>query len=282
LNLGGAASYTRRVVTAAAIHPTAIVDPNAALAAGVVVGPFCVVESGVRIGADTILGAHVHLRSGTTLGANCRVHTGAVIGDSPQVTAGAPRESFVVIGDRCIIREGVTIHRSMKEGATTRLGNDCFLMVNSHVAHDCVLGNNVILVNGALLAGHVQLDDSVIISGNTVVHQFCRVGKLALVSGVSGVVKDVPPFVIASGPRARIRALNIVGIRRADIPPQRRQLLKRAFHVLYRQGLNISQALAALEKMEPSPELKTLVDFIRCSKRGISAASEATETLDAD
>jgi UDP-N-acetylglucosamine acyltransferase len=261
------------------IHPTALVDPKAELGEDVVVGPFCIVESGVRVGAGTILGARVHLRSGTTLGANCRAHSGAVIGEAPQVAAGAPRQSFVSIGDRCIIREGATLHRSMTEGGTTRVGNDCFLMANSHVAHDCVLGNNVILVNGALLAGHVILDDNVIISGNSVVHQFCRLGKYSFLSGLSAIVKDLPPFMLASGGRARVVGLNIVGIRRAGIPAERRLQLKRAYRILYRQGLNISQALAELKRLAATPELTTLIEFIGCSKRGITPASTSQEPL---
>ncbi len=214
------------------------------------------------------------------MGADCRVHSGAVVGDSPQVTAGAPRHSSVIIGNRCIIREGVTIHRSMKEAQSTRIGDNCFLMVNSHVAHDCVLGNHVILVNGALLAGHVTLDDNVIVSGNSTIHQFCRLGKFSFLSGISGAVKDLPPFMLASGGRARIVGLNSVGLRRAGIPSERRLVLKRAYHILYKRGLNISQAVAELEKMDSTPELKELLEFIRASKRGITTASAADDSDD--
>jgi UDP-N-acetylglucosamine acyltransferase len=276
LNVGDDDSYTSRVT--ATIHPTAIVSPNAQLGAGVTVGPFCVIEDNTRIGDNSHLGARVHICSGVTMGADCRVHSGAVIGDAPQVTAGAPRHSSVIIGNRCIIREGATVHRSMKEGQSTRIGDDCFLMVNTHVAHDCILGNRVILVNGALLAGHVTLEDNVILSGNSVVHQFCRLGKFSFLSGISAIVKDLPPFMIASGGRARVVGLNIVGLRRAGIPADRRLALKRAYHVLYKQGLNISQAVVELRKMNSTPELAALLEFIRASKRGITTAEVEPET----
>jgi UDP-N-acetylglucosamine acyltransferase len=150
------------------------------------------------------------------------------------------------------------------------------------VAHDCVLGNKVILVNSALLAGHVHVDDGVIISGNSVVHQFCRIGTLAFISGVAGVVKDVPPFMLADGHRATVRGLNSVGLRRAGVSAEGRQQLKRAYKILYQSGLNTSQALEQMAQLNSTPEVQALIDFVRASKRGIMPASAAAEQAEAD
>jgi UDP-N-acetylglucosamine acyltransferase len=269
-------------VSSLTIHPTAVVDPTAELAADVIIGPYSVVEASVRVGRGTRIGPHVHLCRGATLGESCEVHAGAVISDTPQVTHGAPQQSFLKIGNRVIIREYATLHRSMNDGGATVVGDDCFLMACSHVAHDCVLGNKVILVNSALLAGHVHVDDGVIISGNSVVHQFCRIGTLAFISGVAGVVKDVPPFMLADGHRATVRGLNSVGLRRAGVSAEGRQQLKRAYKILYQSGLNTSQALEQMAQLNSTPEVQALIDFVRASKRGIMPASAAAEQAEAD
>ena len=176
------------------IHKTAIIEEGATIGAGVRIGPFCVIESGVRIMEGADLGPHVTIMGDTTIGARTKIHAGAVIGDWPQDLAYEGASSSVVVGEDCVLREGVTIHRGTKEGTATTIGKGCLLMAFAHCAHNTTLGDRVILANGALLGGYATIDSGAFISGNAVVHQFCRVGRLAMMGGMSGVSKDVPPF----------------------------------------------------------------------------------------
>ncbi|MDZ4198074.1 MAG: acyl-ACP--UDP-N-acetylglucosamine O-acyltransferase, partial [Kiritimatiellia bacterium] len=234
------------------IHPSAWIDPGAIVEADVDIGPFCVVESGVRLGAGCRLGAHVSILSGTTLGPRCRIHGGAVLGDLPQDLAFTNAPSRVEIGADCVIREQVTIHRGTKEGTVTSLGEGCYLMANSHVAHNCRVGNRVILANGALLGGYVEVGDRAFLSANVLVHQFVHIGRLVMAGGGSALGKDVPPFcMVQSVRRNSIVGLNIIGLRRAGFLPEQRQEIRRAFDVLYRSGLNFSKALERLREEFP-------------------------------
>lgn len=253
------------------IHPTAVIHPTAQLGAGVQVGAFTLIDRDVTIDEGSILGSHVAILPYTSLGAHCRVHAGAIIGDLPQDLAfREDAVSYVQIGDRCMIREGVTIHRGTTADSVTSIGDDCLLMANSHVAHNAKLGNGVMLANGALVAGYAQVGDRAFISGNCMVHQFARVGRLVMMSGGSAAQKDVPPFCITRSTSANlVMGLNIVGLRRAGFSAQERQTLKQAFRVLYRSGLNVSQALERLEQDFDSPAITELCDFIKTSKRGI-------------
>ncbi len=252
------------------IHPTAWVHPKAELGADVSVGPFCVIEDQVEIGDRTRLGAHAVVMAHTRLGPDCAVHAHAVLGDLPQDLAFKPAPSYVRIGARCIIREGVTIHRGTRPETETVTGDDCFLMANSHLAHNVRLGNRVILANGALLAGYVEVGDRAFISGNAVVHQFCRVGKLAMLSGGSAASKDVPPFCTTrSSTLNRIAGLNVVGLRRAGFDAAGRLAIQQAFRTLFLSGLNVSQALASLHAAGPAGPVAELCAFIEASKRGI-------------
>lgn len=252
------------------IHPTAVVENGAELGTGVKVGPFAYIQAGARIGDGSVIGPHACVMRHTTLGANCDVHAGAVLGDTPQDLAFKDTPSLVRIGNRCVIREGVTVHRGTKPESVTETGDECFLMANSHLAHNVRLGSGVILANGALLAGYVEVGDRAFISGNVVVHQFVRIGRLAMLGGMSGVSKDVPPFcLVRGGDTNTVTAMNIVGLRRAGIKAEERASLSKTFAMVYRSGMNVSQALEALGKLSLSGPAAEFVRFIETSKRGI-------------
>lgn len=253
------------------IHPTAIIDKTAVLGANVTVGPFCVIDHDTRIGDGTVIGPHVVIHPYTSVGPDCRIHAGAVLGDLPQDLAFKKDDvSYVRIGARCTIREGVTIHRGTKPETATVVGDGCFLMANSHLGHNVQLGNLVILANGVLLAGYVQVGDRAFISGNTAVHQFDRIGRLAMVSGNAALSKDVPPFcMVPSARRNRITGMNIVGMRRAGMSPAERKDVKAAFALLFRSGLNTSDAVARILEKFPSGPGREIGEFTAGAKRGI-------------
>lgn len=252
------------------IHPTAIVDPRAELAEDVVVGPYATIEGPVRVGAGTRLGPYVRLVGDTWLGAGNVVRAGAVIGEDPQDLGFDPQTpTGVRIGDRNRIREHVTIHRATRPETHTSVGDENFLMVGSHLAHDVTIGSRNVLANAVLLAGHVHVANRVVIAGGVTVHQFCRIGELAFLSGLSATHKDVPPYMKMHG-RAWISGLNAVGLRRAeDISRDAVSKLKAAFRTLYREDLNVSQALEKLSQELSCDEVRYLVEFCRASKRGI-------------
>lgn len=251
------------------IHSTAIVNSKAELGANVTVGPFCVIDADVKIGANTRIGPHVTILPFTSIGAGCTIHACAVLGDLPQDLAFKDAASYVRIGANCTIREGVTIHRGTKPETETVTGEGCYLMANSHLAHNVRLGNQVVLANGALLAGYVEVGERAFISGNAVVHQFCRIGKLAMISGNSAISKDVPPFCTVRGARNSIAGLNVVGLKRAGFGVPERLAVKRAFHVLYQSGLNVSQATAKIRADSPFGAVLEFCEFVEQSKRGI-------------
>jgi UDP-N-acetylglucosamine acyltransferase len=252
------------------IHPTATIHPEAELADGVSVGPYAVIGEHVRLGAGTTVGAHAVIEGWTTIGNSCDIGVGAVLGGAPQDRKYRGQRSFLRIGDYTCIREYVTVHRSAEEDGVTIVGAYDFLMAYTHVAHDCRLGDHVIMVNYAGLSGYVEVEDRAFISGHNAVHQFVRIGYLAMVSGASRVVKDIPPFMIAEGNPTRIRGLNLVGMRRLGLDPSVRRELRRAYHLLYRAGLNTSQALEGMRQEGlTSGEVQRLITFIEGAKRGI-------------
>ncbi len=253
------------------IHPTAIVAAGAQIGANVTIGPYAVIEDKVCIGADTVLGPHVTLCRFTTIGESCAIHANAVLGDWPQDTAFDPKEeSYLRVGAHCMIREGVTMHRGTKPGTATEVGDHCFLMVNSHLGHNVKLGASVIIANGALLAGYVEVGDGAFISGNCLLHQFTRVGRLAILAGGTAINKDVPPFCKTKGLAPNtVLGLNVIGLKRAGMGPEDRLAIKRAFTILYRSGLNVSQAVARMKKEYPSGLAGEFCAFIEASKRGI-------------
>ncbi|GMV80014.1 MAG: acyl-[acyl-carrier-protein]--UDP-N-acetylglucosamine O-acyltransferase [Planctomycetota bacterium] len=244
------------------IHPSALVDPRAELGDNVEVGPFAVVEAGAKIGAGTRLMAHTYVCGQAELGPACVIHMGAVLGHTPQDRSYKDEPTRATIGARTVVRENVTIHRSTGEGTATRVGDDCFLMAGSHVAHNCVLGDRVMLANGAQLAGHVQIGDGAIVSGNVVIHQFVRVGRLAILSGGSRFGMDVPPYLIGDGTNS-VTSLNSVGLRRSPVlTPEDRTQLKEAYRILYRSGLDLPGALERLRAEFTSPAVAHWVEFL--------------------
>ena len=258
------------------VHPTAIVDKGAKIAKNCDIGPYCIIEDGVEIGEGTKLWHNVYVAKGTTIGRACQIHMGAVLGHEPQDVAFKGKPSYLKIGERNIIREFVSIHRGTAEGASTIIGNDNFIMGLCHIAHNCRLGNNIVMCNNSLLAGHVQVEDMVFISGNCVVHQFVRIGKLAMIGGSARIGKDVPPYMVAEKDML-VTSYNIVGIKRAGFKEDVRSEIKKAFAILYRSGLNIKNALQKIESELNSPEIRHFVDFIRASeKRGICFYKEST------
>jgi len=252
------------------IHATAVVDSSAKLGTGIDVGPGAVIEAGAEVGDGCVVGPNAIIRSLTTLGPGCRIHAGAVIGDTPQDLAFKDRPSYVRIGARCVFREGVTVNRGTKENSDTVIGDDCYLMANSHVAHNCRLGNKVILANGVLLGGYVEIGNNAFVSGNAVIHQFCRVGRLAMVGGLSGISKDVPPFCMThSVSMNAVVGLNIVGLKRNGFDPDQRRAVRQCFDLLYREGLNVSQAVAEMKKQVTGPAIDEFISFLESSKRGL-------------
>jgi UDP-N-acetylglucosamine acyltransferase len=255
-----------------AIHPTALVDADAQLDDGVSIGPYAVVEAGVRIGRGTEVRAHAVVKRFTTLGQGNVVHEGAVLGGEPQDVAFAGGESHLRIGDGNRIREGVTIHRASTPGAATTVGSGCFLMAYAHVAHDCALEDGAILANNVALAGHVRIGAGAFLSGGVVVHQFCRVGRLAMVGGNAKVVRDCLPFVVTDGVPARARAVNVVGLRRAGIGLAATRALRDAYRTLLRSGLPLAAAVENLAASD-DPLVRELAEFARASPRGFSHAA---------
>ncbi|WP_448532782.1 acyl-ACP--UDP-N-acetylglucosamine O-acyltransferase [Parathermosynechococcus lividus] len=252
------------------IHPTAIVEAGARIAEDVEIGPFCYVAGTVEIGRGTQLAPHVTLLGHTRLGEGCRVHSGAVIGDLPQDVSYRGGLSYVHIGDRCTLREGVTIHRGTQAESVTHVGHDCLLMAYSHLAHNVHVGNHVTIANNALIAGYAHIGDRVFISGNCLVHQFTRIGRLAMLSGGTAIQKDVPPFCMTRSLSTNtIMGLNVVGLRRAGFSAQERHILKHALDVLYRSALNTSQAVQQLREQLDHPLIQEFCDFISASERGI-------------
>lgn len=250
------------------IHPTAIIDPEAVIEPTVEIGPYAIVDAHVRVGPHCRVGPHAHLTGHTIIGSGNVFHTGCVIGDAPQDLKYRNEPTRLRIGDDNVFREFVTVHRSNKVAEETLLGSHNLLMVNSHVGHNARLGDYVILANGALLGGHVTVDDRAFISGNCLVHQFTRVGTLALMQGGSAISMDLPPFTIARGDNS-ICGLNTVGLRRAGFTTEERQELRRLYHQLFRGGLNLREAVRQAAPHSAGRAGAQLLEFIGQSKRGV-------------
>lgn len=250
------------------IHPTALIDPRAAIHPDADIGPYVVIDGPVRVGPRTRVSAHATLMGWTEIGADNTIHSGAVIGDTPQDLAFTGEETYLRIGDRNVFREHVQIHRGTTPGSATVIGSDNFFMATSHVGHNCSVGNRVIITNGAMLGGYVEVQDQAIISGNCAVHQFVRVGRLAILRGLSKASRDVPPFCVMDGTHT-VRAINRVGLRRAGFGAAQIRALQNAFMLLFGRARNLRIALSELESEPVCPDVRYLIDFIRASKRGV-------------
>ena len=255
----------------ALIHPTAIIEPGALLHPSVSVGPYSIVEAGAEIGEGTVIDSAVRIYGPTRLGCHNRVCHGAVLGCEPQDLTFTPDKSRpLVVGDHNHFKEGVNISRGVKSAAGTRIGSRNYLMAFAHIGHDCLVGDHNIFANTATLAGHVEIEHHVFLSGQTAVHQFCRIGAYAIIGGVSGVPQDVPPYMMADGHRAEIIGLNLVGLRRNGFDSARRERIKRAYRLIYKSGLRLAEALVQLEAEQPVPEeIRHIIDFFRGSQRGV-------------
>jgi UDP-N-acetylglucosamine acyltransferase len=252
------------------IHRTAVISGDVELAEGVEVGPFCLIDGRVRIASGTRVIAHATILGDTEIGRDNVIHPNVVIGDEPQDIGytGAPRR--VRIGDRNVFREGVTIHRGSEHGDVTIIGDDNFFMQNSHAAHDCRVGNSTIIAGGALLAGWVEVGDRALVSGNCVVHQYTRIGRLSMMRGLSRTSRDVPPFCIMDLTHT-LRGINIVGLRRAGFDTATIQALRDAFKNLFGTRQNLKLALERFSASGPHPAaVEEMIAFIRASKRGVA------------
>lgn len=257
-----------------AVHPTAIVDSGAEIDATAEIGAYAVVEGGVRIGPETRVYPHAYIAQGTTLGRGCQIHPFAVVGHLPQDVKYDGSPSYTQVGDGTIVREHASIHRGTIPGSTTIVGQRCFIMATAHIAHNCVVGDDVTMVNAALLAGHVQVGARAFFGGGAGVHQFVRVGELAMVKGHTAMPTDVPPFMVMAP--AGVVAPNIVGLRRAGFTADERMEIHRAYKTLYRSGLLFRKAIERVaETVETAPG-RRLVDFLRAeSRRGITGFKKA-------
>ncbi len=251
------------------IHPTAHISPTAKIAEDAEIGPNVIVGDNSSIGSGTVVMANAVIGPWTTIGSGNRIHFGAIVGHDPQDIGYNGEESFAVIGNGNIIREYATIHRGNRPGTTTAIGDNNFIMIQAHVAHNCELGNQIVLAGGALLAGHVSVADCAIISGNCVVHQFCRIGRLAMMRGLSRTSRDVPPFCIMDETHT-VKSLNLIGLRRNGFDAKKVRALKNAYLILFRGGLNMQNAIEQVEaEVDMTDDVQELINFIRSSKRGV-------------
>ncbi|MDQ7824787.1 MAG: acyl-ACP--UDP-N-acetylglucosamine O-acyltransferase [Candidatus Eremiobacteraeota bacterium] len=256
-------------MTISKIHPLAVVHQGAQLDESVEVGPFSIIGEHVRVGAGTTIGSNVIIDGWTTIGCNCRIFHGAVLGTEPQDLKYKGEKSYVKIGDNNLIREFVTVHRATSDEGVTQIGDNNFLMAYVHIGHNCIIGSNTLIANATSLAGHVDVEDRAVIGGMSGVHQFVRVGSLAMVGGYARVVKDVPPYSMVWGQPARLFGLNIVGLKRQKISQEVRGNLKRAYRIIAQKS-----RLLALEEIKtqiaPGPEIAHLIKFLESpSKMGI-------------
>jgi UDP-N-acetylglucosamine acyltransferase len=252
------------------IHPTAIVSPDAEIAADVEIGAFAIVGEGCTIGPECVISPRATLERNVTLGRAVRVGIGTIIGGPPQDLKYAGEETTVEIGDGTVIREYVTINRGTSHSFKTVVGKNCLLMSYVHIAHDCEIGNNVILSNVVQLAGHVTIEDKAILSGLSAVHQFARIGHHSFIGGMSRVSKDIPPFLKAVGNPVKLYGLNTIGLQRSGMDDETIRELKRAYRLLFRSDLNVTQAIErAQTEIEQLPEVRELIRFVEASERGV-------------
>ncbi|MEO0531584.1 MAG: acyl-ACP--UDP-N-acetylglucosamine O-acyltransferase [Planctomycetota bacterium] len=250
------------------IHASAIVDPSAELGVGVEVGPFSLIEAGAVIGDRCQIGARSTVKSGVTLGEENTLFEGVVLGGLPQHAAPPGPPGTLLVGDRNLFRENVTVHLAMHADACTRIGSDCMMMVASHVAHDCVIADRVVLTNNVMLAGHVTVGERAFLGGGSAVHQHCRVGRLAMVGGMARVTQDIPPFVTIDGDSGSVVGLNRVGLRRAGVSRQEIAAVKDAYRILYRSGASFEERMTMLAETHTEGPASEFEPFLAETSRG--------------
>jgi UDP-N-acetylglucosamine acyltransferase len=253
------------------IHPTAIVHPHARIAADCQIGPYCVIGEHVELGAGCRLHSHVVIDGHTKLGCDNELFPFASIGLKTQDLKWKGGITRTEVGDHNTFREHVTIHSATADGDATRIGSHNNLLAYTHVAHDCQLGSHIIMSNNASVAGHVIMEDHVVMGGFSAVHQFCHLGKFAMVGGCSKVVQDIPPFMIGDGNPAETRTINKVGLERNGFSEEAQTALRQAYKLLFREGLTIANAIERMEKeLPPLPEVQHLINFVKKSERGLA------------
>jgi UDP-N-acetylglucosamine acyltransferase len=251
------------------IASTARIHPDARIGPGVTIGEFCVIEPDVEIGAGCVLEPYVYVKRWTTLGERNVVSSGAVLGTDPLDKAFSGERSYLRIGHGNRIREHYTISRGTEPESVTEIGDENYIMTSGHIAHNCKIGNGTVICSCALVAGYVEVEDQAFISGGVVVHQYSKIGRLAMIGGNTRVNSDVPPFFLYSGFNVEARGLNLVGLKRAGYRLSDIAALKKAYQILYRSGLKLEAALARIESQASTPETLHLVAFVRRSERGI-------------
>ena len=253
------------------IHETAVISPNAKLGNNVSVGPFSVIGDDVVLGDDCRVESHVVIKGPSRIGRGNHFYQFTSIGEDCQDKKYAGERTELIIGDNNVFREGVTVHRgTVQDQSVTRIGNDNLVMVNAHIAHDCVIGNGTILANNVAVAGHVEICDYAILGGTTAVHQFCKIGKHAFTGGGAIVLRDIPPFVMISGTKHVPQGINSEGLRRRGFGKETIMAIKRAYKVIYRDNNTVEEAIKKLTEMaEGHPEVGMLITFLAESERGI-------------
>jgi len=253
----------------AVVAPTARVHPDARIGPGVRIGEFCIIESDVAIGAGCLLEPYVYVKRWTTLGEGNEISAGTVLGTDPLDKAFGGARSYLRIGNYNKIREHYTISRGTAPESVTEIGDRNYIMTSGHIAHNCRVGSDTVIASCALLAGYVEVEDQAFLSGGVVVHQYSKIGRLAMIGGNTRVNSDVPPFFLYSGFNIEAKGLNVVGLKRAGYKGSDVAILKKAYQILYRSGLKLEAALQQIETQIPTPETLHLVRFIRGSERGI-------------
>ncbi len=252
------------------ISKLAYIHPEAKLGQGVEIGPFVCIEADVEIGDGTIIDANATICAHTRIGKRCHVFPSAVVGAVPQDLKFAGELTYTIIGDDTVLRECSTVHRGTASKGKTVVGNGCLIMAYCHVAHDCLLHDHIIMSNAVQLAGEVVVEDNVVIGGGTLVHQFTHIGAHAMIQGGSRVNKDIPPFVIAAREPIASFGINSVGLNRRGFTPEQIATIQDVYRTIYQRGMNVSQAVAAVEaEMPASPERDLIISFIKSSPRGI-------------
>ena len=253
----------------AKIHPTAEVSSKAEVADSAIIGPYAVIEGNAIIGENTEVKGHAFVGEDTIIGKNNTIFQGAIVGSRSQDLKYQGGKAWLEVGDSNIIREYCTINRA-SEGEKTIIGNNNTFLAYTHIAHDCIIGNRIIMSNLSTLAGHVICEDAAVIAGYVGIHQFCKIGTMAMVGGMSKVTKDVPPYMKVQGNPAKVFGLNSVGLERNGIDKEERRILRQAYNLLYRSGYNVSQAIGEIEgDLEMTDSLSCLLEFLRKSERGI-------------